>query len=200
MLNRWFNRRARRYIESRLRRGDDLDQVLMRWSDVDPFTVRHACTNLAIFGKVGSGKSSGSGDAVLRALIRYWNTGGLWLASKPEDVDYARRLFREERTLDDLLVMEPGGEYRFNLLAYEQKRGANAQKLTQLMLILAEGLDRMEGGNSQGGAPIWKQKNREGLDHAIEIILRAGQLDPWALQCFITSAALSLEEAEESEK
>jgi TraM recognition site of TraD and TraG len=180
----------------RSRRPGDLDHVLMPWSPVDFWTVRHACTNLAGFGKSGSGKSSGSGDAVLRALVRYWNSGGLILASKPEDKAYVMRVFREERTLDDLLIMEPGGEYRFNLLAYEQKRGADARQLTQLLMVLAETLDRMEGGGSQGGEPIWKAKNREALDHANEIIIRAGQLDPWALQCFISSAALSLEEVE----
>jgi hypothetical protein len=53
----------------------------------------------------------------------------------------------------------------------------------------------MDGGASHGGEPIWKAKNREGLDHAIEIIIRAtGELDPWAIECFLDGAALSLAE------
>jgi hypothetical protein len=175
--------------------GGDLDDVLMKWSEHDPFTVRHACQNTLIVGKTGSGKSSGSGDAILRAFIGYGNSGGLWLASKPEDKEYALRLFRQAGRSDDLLIFEPGGEQRFNILDYEMKRGAKTQALTQLLLVLGETLDRMDGGGQQGGEPIWKAKNREGLDQAIEIVIRAsGQLDPWAIECFIDGAALSLAE------
>jgi hypothetical protein len=172
-----------------------LDDVLMHWTPHDPFTVRHAAQNTLIAGKTGSGKSSGSGDALLRAFVGYRNSGGLWLASKPEDKEYAVKLFRRAGRLGDLIVMEPGGDQRFNLLDYEMKRGAKTQSLTQLLLVLGETLDRMDGGAPQGGEPIWRAKNREGLDHAIEIIVRAtGQLDPWAIECFIDGAALSLDE------
>src|SRR4051794_18511593 len=93
----------------------DLDHVLMHWSPVDPLTVRQTSQNIAIFGKSGSGKSSGSGDAILRALVRYRNTGGLILASKPEDKNYIQSLFKNYNRSDDLYIMEPGGgEQRFN--------------------------------------------------------------------------------------
>ena len=102
----------------------DLDHVVGSWSKTDPITVRDLCQNIAIFGKTGSGKSSGSGDYLLRCAVGYPNSGGLWLASKPEDKDYAIRLFREAGRLDDLLIMEPGGThgYRFNILEYEMRR------------------------------------------------------------------------------
>jgi hypothetical protein len=157
-----------------------------------------ACQNVAGFGKPGSGKSSGVGDFLLRAYVSYLNSGGLILAAKPEDKAYVQRVFREEGREGDLLMMEPGGNKRLNVLAYEQSRGADARQQTQLMMLLSETLDIMEkGGGGQGEDSQWTKKFREGLNHGIEIVARAGHLDPWALSCFITGAALSLEELED---
>jgi len=182
----------------RSRRHGDLDDVLMRWSARDPWTVRHACQNTLIFGKTGSGKSSGSGDAILRSLVRYRNSGGLILASKPEDKAYVQRVFREERTLDDLFILEPGGKYRFNMLDHERRKGADARDLTQACMTCKETLGRTEGGGGGGGddnAAYFAAQERRMIHNSIEILLRAtGQIDPWALQVFITGAAMSLEE------
>ena len=174
---------------------DELDNVLLQWSAVDPFTVRNACENVAIFGKTGSGKTSGSGDHILRALVRYKNSGGLILASKPEDKNYIQRLFREERTLRDLIIMEPGGACRFNVLDYEMKHGADTRELTQALLTFGETLERTEGASGGDRDPFWISQNRRQLHNAIEIITGAtGGIDPWRLQRFITGAALSLAE------
>jgi hypothetical protein len=179
----------------RSRRRGELDQVLGHWAKKDPFTARMACQNVAVFGKPGSGKSSGAGNFLLRSYVRHPGTGGLILAAKPEDKAYVTRLFEREGRADDLLLMEPGGDARLNILAYEASRGADSRQLTQLLMLLSETLDSMEEHGQQGGGePIWKKKYREGLDHAIEVCARAGQLDPWALQCFFIGAALSLEE------
>jgi TraM recognition site of TraD and TraG len=179
--------------------SDSLDDTLMFWSPQDPFTVRHACQNSLIVGKTGSGKSSGSGAAMIEAFVGYPNSGGLWLASKPEDKAYAINLFRRAGRSDDLIIMEPGGAHRFNVLDYEMKRGAKTLQLTQLLLVLGETLDHMEaGGSGQGG--FWKAKNREGLNHAIEIIVRAtGALDSVAIEYFIDGAALKLEELDDAQ-
>jgi hypothetical protein len=178
----------------------ELEYVLCRWSKKDPFTVRMACQNVATFGKPGSGKTSGVGNFLLRNLVRYRNSGGLILAAKPEDKAYVQRVFREEGRPGDLRVMEPGGHERLNILAYEQSRGANTQQMTQLMMHLSETLDIMEkGGSSQGDDGQWTKKFREGLHHGIEIVARAGHLDPWALSCYITGAGQALAELSDEE-
>jgi hypothetical protein len=128
-------------------------------------------------------------------MVRYRNSGGLWLASKPEDVDYARRIFREERTLDDLLIMEPGGEYRFNVLDYERKKGADTRELTQALMTFGETLERTEGAGGGDRDPYWQGQTRRRLHNGIEIMTRAKkELDPWDLQCFLEGAPVSQEE------
>ncbi len=49
------------------------------------FQVRDLLRSIAIWGASGSGKTSGSGFQLARAIFRDANTGGLIIASKPED-------------------------------------------------------------------------------------------------------------------
>jgi hypothetical protein len=180
------------------RRRSGLDDELMRLSPLDPWTIRSACQNTIVIGKSGSGKSSGSGDYLLRAVVRYRNSGGALFASKPEDREYFRRVFREERTLKDLFILEPGGEHRFNVLDHERAKGADTRDLTQACMTFKETLSRTQAGGGGGGddnAAYFALQERLMLHQAIEILLRAtGKIDPWAIQCFITGAAISLEE------
>ena len=46
----------------------DLETPLLHFSDSDPWRIRDACEGLQIFGGTGSGKTSGSGQAVARAF------------------------------------------------------------------------------------------------------------------------------------
>ena len=186
-------------IFRRRRRHGDLDHALMMWAPRDPWTVRHACQNTLVVGKTGSGKSSGAGDHLLRAIVGYPNTGGAIFASKPEDKAYVTRLFREERTLDDLYILEPGGRCRFNVLDFERRKGADTRDLSQACMTFAETLASAEGGGGRAGGgedgAYWAGQQRMMLHNAIEILLRAtGQVDPWSMQLFIQGAALSLEE------
>ena len=181
------------------RPSGDLDHPLDRWSPSDPWTVRHACANTLIVGKTGSGKSTGAGDHCLRAVVRHRNSGGAIFAAKPEDKAYVMRVFREERTLHDLYLLEPGGLARFNVLDYERSRGADVRDLTQACMTFKETLTRTEQGGGGGGGgddmAYFAGQERMMLHNAIQVLLLAtGRVDPWAIQCFVTGAAISLEE------
>jgi hypothetical protein len=179
---------------------DNLDDELLKWSKADPWTGRHACTNVVAFGQTGSGKSSGSLMAIQRALAAYRNSGGLILASKKEDKATAIRIFREAGRLKDLLIMEPNGEYRCNILNHERHAGADTPDLTQACMTLKETQARTQGGGAGENAAFFAGEERRMIYNGIEILLRAtGQLDPWSLYCFITGAALALEELKSDE-
>jgi TraM recognition site of TraD and TraG len=168
------------------------DPKVAQWSKLDPITERTICQNILIVGQSGSGKTSGPGDLLFRSLVGHRRTGGCFLASKTSDRDYVIKTFRKAGRLDDLLIIEPGGR-RFNVLNYELQRGADARVLTQVLMCLGETLDRAASGGQDDA--FFKIKAREGLEHAIEILIRAeGTVDPWLLQIFITGAAMELKE------
>src|ERR1700759_2635658 len=48
----------------------DLDTPLLQLSAVDTFTLRDACQGVHVFGGIGSGKTSGSGNALAAAYLR----------------------------------------------------------------------------------------------------------------------------------
>lgn len=173
----------------------NLDKPLLYWTLQDALTLRLAAQNLAIFGKTGSGKSSGSGDYILGGLVASGDTGGLWIASKPEDCDYARRLFREAGREGDLLIMEPGGEFLCNVLDYEQQHGADVRQLTQGLMTFGETLERVDGAGSGDRDPFFRRESRRMLHNGIEVVVGAtGKLDPWDLQRFITGHAQNFAE------
>ncbi len=165
---------------------DPLDDILGYFGRSDPLIVRDLLRSVSVFGQTGSGKSSGSGLMMARAIVKYRNSGGLILASKPEDRDWWQGIFAAAGRKNDLLILEPDGPYQCNILDHEMKHGADTREIVQFMMTVAETLNR-SGGQSQ--EPFWVQQQRRQLFNAVEIVkLATGKLDPWELQVFINSA------------
>jgi len=86
--------------------GDLLDHPLLflsetkagtfrrRVAPADPWTIRDACEGTAVFGALGSGKTSGSGQALARAFLSN-NLGGLILTAKRDEAETWRRYCAE---------------------------------------------------------------------------------------------------------
>lgn len=64
----------------------DLDQALFWFNEKFPFSVRQACEGVQIFGGIGSGKTTGSGEALAKAYLRA-GFGGLVLCAKKDEKD-----------------------------------------------------------------------------------------------------------------
>jgi Type IV secretory system Conjugative DNA transfer len=98
----------------------DLDEPLIEFDTGQgktPFLVRHAFENFGVFGGVGAGKSSSSGRLIsLKFLQSGW--GGVVLVCKNDErarwVEYCKLTGRS----NDLVIVEPGGNHRFNFLQY----------------------------------------------------------------------------------
>ena len=163
-----------------------------RWSLNDAFQ------GVQILGGTGSGKSSGSGQALARAFLDA-NLGGLVLTAKTDEVfawtEYAKATGRT----DDLLIVDEKGKNCFNFLSYELNRsGAGAghtENLVNLFCSVLEASERRHGQGS-GSDAYWQRTVKQLLRNAIDLaVLAADDLDLPSLYRIITSAARTPAEA-----
>src|SRR4051812_45917015 len=73
----WLAMRAVRGMFRKRPPPDKLDHVLFTWNGVDKFTLRILLEGIAVFGRTGSGKTSGSLRLLARFILRYMTSGGL---------------------------------------------------------------------------------------------------------------------------
>lgn len=169
--------------------GGLLSQVLFWWSPRDPLTVRDLLRSIAIFGASGSGKTSGSGYQLARAIVMAagLRIGGLILASKPEDREFWERIFRMAGRRNDLLVFGPDSPLRFNYLNFVQRSGGDTRDITQTITVIGETLEQSNGHQSE---QFWAKQNERMIYNAVEIVRRAtGTATAPDLQRFINGAA-----------
>ena len=124
-----------------------LDEPLLWLTPKDPWTIRMACEGAQILGDMGSGKTSGSGKTLAKAMLKA-GFGGLVLCKKTDEcaswVQYARETGRQ----DQLLIVHPSQDWRFNFLEYSFTRAGEGAgyvpNAINLMLNLIE--NRRERG------------------------------------------------------
>lgn len=98
----------------------DMDNPLLEFVSKDgrvPFTMRMACEGIGITGSIGAGKSSSSSKLIAMKMLEKGLFGLVLTAKNSEKTDwieYCRLTGRE----NDLIILEPGGEHRFNFMDY----------------------------------------------------------------------------------
>ena len=97
MINLW--KRRKRDANRALSRSE----ILLTLGKRDSVTLGDAFENTLILGSPGSGKTSGSGDAYCKSLVRL-GLGGLVLTAKPSDAARWRRTCEIYGRSDDLIV------------------------------------------------------------------------------------------------
>lgn len=130
--------------------GDLLDDPLIRLTDRDPFTPRHAVEGVLILGSTGSGKTSGPGRALADAyLARGW--GGVVLCVKPgeaaEWVQRVRACGREK----DLVLFGPEHPATYNPLMREVELAGPGGDATEQVVSIISQLDQLtDPGGAKG--------------------------------------------------
>lgn len=159
--------------------------------------LKDAFEGVQIFGGTGSGKSSGSGQALARAFLES-NFGGLVMTAKNDEVLAWRKYAAAAGRQKDLLIVEPGSPHRFNFLKYELKRpgsgAGHTENLVNLFCSVLESSERKQGGG--GGDAYWQRTLKQLLRNAIDLaVLAMDTIDLPSLYKIITSAPASPEEA-----
>jgi hypothetical protein len=182
-----------------MRPNDPLDQVILGFSEDDPFTIRDSFEGVQILGGIGSGKTSGSGALFARSYLAA-GYGGLVLTAKVDETDLWRRYARETGREDDLIIIGTDAEQRFNFLEYEANH-QDASGLTENIIRLYKTIsDSIQGNNSSGQSddPFWDNEFRKLMRNAIDLLRFAKEpitLDN--IENVVLSAPLSVSDAED---
>lgn len=180
--------------------ADPLDHAMMTWAPGEPFSVRDLTAGgVCIMGRPGSGKTSGSGKMLMRSIVGHVRSGGLILGAKPEDVDDARKIFAEAGRRDDLVVMNPDGEVRINLLDSLMRMGCGPREITGFLTTMSENL---HASHSQGGeeSGFFKAQEERAIYNAVvALMLGTGKVSAPDLQRFIHGALMKPEQAGSTE-
>ena len=118
----------------------NLDYPLVKFSknEQDWWTTRDAVRGIQIFGGIGSGKSSGSGNTFAKTFLNN-GFGGLVLCAKPDERVNWEKLAKETGRENDLIIFKEDSEYQFNPLQYELTReGKGAGEVFNLSYLFME--------------------------------------------------------------
>ncbi len=165
------------------------------------WSLNDAFQGVQILGGTGSGKSSGSGQALARAFLDA-NLGGLVLTAKTDEVFAWKKYAEAAGRLDDLLIVDSTAKHCFNFLSYELHRpGAGAghtENLVNLFCSVLEASERRHGQGS-GGDAYWQRTLKQLLRNAIDLaVIAADDLDLPSLYRIITSAPRTPAEADDA--
>lgn len=162
------------------------------------WSLRDAFEGVQVFGGTGSGKSSGSGQALARAFLSA-NLGGLVLTAKTGEAVAWRKMAAEEGRSEDLIEVTSDGRYQFNFLRYELNRpgvgAGHTESLVNLFCAVLESAEKRQG-QMGGGDAYWNRALRQLLRNAIDLaVLALEDVDLSSLYQIIASAPTSREEA-----
>lgn len=177
--------------------SDPLDEPLLYFTEVDPFTIRDACEGVQIFGGIGSGKTSGSGQNLAYRFLKS-GFGGIVLTAKPDEteqwINYAQKTGRE----DDLIIVNPENEFHFNFMEYEGDREGRGTGLTENLVELFSTLTEVgqRSNSGKGEEAFWRNEQRKLLRNAIDLIsVLGGLVNLPTIYELVVSAPKSKEEA-----
>ena len=152
----------------------NLDQVIYSFNKEEDFTIANACEGVQIMGGIGSGKTSGSGEAFARAFLRA-GFGGLVLCAKKDVLDDWVRYAVETDRIHNVLVFDESGDFVFPFLQYEIERDGDGAGYTEnLVRLFTTVYEAINGGSSGGGNdPYWERAMQQLLRNAIDLCMIA---------------------------
>lgn len=183
------------------------EKPLLTFPEGDSWTVNQAFEGTQIFGSTGSGKTTGSGQAIALGFLKS-GMGGLVLTAKIEDCEVWKKYARAAgRPKEDIIVFGPtvkdGSPYSFNFLKYESETldedGLSfTDNVVNLFCTVMEVAQR--GGGQGDKDAYWIQSVRQLLRNAIDLISLSGkEINFPNIYNIITSAPASLQQAEKIE-
>ncbi len=178
-----------------------LDRAIYSFNGEEDFTIGNACEGVQIFGGIGSGKTSGSGEALARSFLQA-GFGGLVLCAKKDVLDEWKRYARDTGRANNILIFDASGDFVFPFLQYEiERKGEGAgytDNLVRLFTTVYEAIDRSTNGD--GSDPYWTRAMQQLLRNAIDLCMIArGQVSVPLIHDVILSAPTSIAQLDTDE-
>ncbi len=173
----------------------NLNASILKFSRFDSYTLADAFEGCLVTGATGSGKSSGSGQAIALAYLRA-GFGGLVLTAKADERRTWERYCKKAGRRRDLHIFSPSNKYRFNFLDYELKRkGVGAGLTENIVHLFTEILQIAERQGAQGGREeegYWRRTLHQLLRNSTDLLVMAkGSISVSDLYRIVVSAPTS---------
>ena len=173
----------------------DLDTPLLKLSPKDSFTLRDAVQGILALGGIGSGKTSGTGNAVRQAYLRA-GMGGLVMVAKPEEIgDWIKAAKENGRAASVILFDETQG---YSFIDYEfSYHGLDGQgTVVETLMGVSASADHAAGNGVAGaGEEFWTHTLRQNLNYVVPAIYIAyGKVTVTNIIDFVTTAATEAEQ------
>lgn len=156
----------------------DFPVARFSWDDADVLTLRDMVRGVQIFGGIGSGKSSGSGQYLAKAFLRR-HYGGIVLTGKPDEVEVWEEYARLTGRSDDLVIFSPDYEHTFNPLQYMDEKGggfAKSENIVDFFTSIIKMGNRLSGGSGGSASdPFWDLALNRCMKSAIDLLKCAGE-------------------------
>lgn len=157
-----------------------MDTPLLRFSDheADCWTLRDAYEGCQIFGRSGSGKSSGSGQAIAKSFLRA-GMGGIVMCAKEDEADWWERYASDCGRSDDIIRFNGSGRWRFNFLEYSMQRDdipadVLASNMVSVLQTVIEVASRGSGlTTGSRGDVFWEKSAKTYLTMAVDTLYAA---------------------------
>lgn len=153
-----------------------LDTPLLTFPSSDHWHIRDACEGTQVFGMTGSGKTSGSGQAIAKSFLTA-GFGGVVLTAKNDEREMWEEWCEATGRTDDLMIVSPGTGLTFNFLDYEVRRPGAGAGLTHNLVHLFETVSevgaRQGGGGGGEDSGYWKKALSQLLRNTIDLVVMA---------------------------
>jgi hypothetical protein len=168
----------------------DLDTRILEIAPGIYLTIRALLEGVHIWGGIGSGKTSGSGKAIMEAVLRA-GFGGVVCIAKHEEIERWIDCARKNGRGNSIIVFD--ASRGFNFLAYELARQGTQGlgNVVECLMHVLEAADHATGLTGQSPDPFWTQATRQWLNHALPVLYSAhgpGAVTVSRILDFITSA------------
>jgi hypothetical protein len=151
---------------------DWLDQVLFRWDDANTLTIRNLLAGgIHVFGRTDGGKTS-SMKQVARAILECKDSSLLVLCSKRGEYREWLGLVTKAKRDDDVILVDPKKEWRFNMIGYFGESKAGAEAIVRFIMEMKSAIFR-ENQASGGESAVWRKYDETAIRNCVVALMCA---------------------------